>query len=202
VRLERVGLELRGDRFYSFNVSHSRGAAFYAMARGQELGIDLEYLSPYLAADEQSAEKIFSRPELAMLRGLPVDRQQKAFLACWTRKEAYINVRGEVLALRLSQFGVSWLQESLQPCSVAMVTLKKPPVGRSKSCLLGRATWLLSLWKDTVGSSPAVNGQRIRVRTVLSDLLPLFVRALDKPSTATLTCRFPSPQQGVARTRT
>ena len=95
-----------GEQALRFNVSHSHGLALYAIARGRELGIDLEYLRPQLA-DEQIAEQFFSLREVAVLRGLPADRQQKAFFDCWTRKEAYIKARGEGLSLRLDQFDVS-----------------------------------------------------------------------------------------------
>lgn len=89
-----------------FNVSHSHGLALYAISRGWEIGIDLERLRPHLA-DEQIAERFFSPREVTTLRGLPIDMQQEAFFACWTRKEAYIKARGEGLTIRLDKFEVS-----------------------------------------------------------------------------------------------
>ncbi len=89
-----------------FNVSHSYGAALYAVTRGREVGIDLERIRFDLEVAE-IAERFFSRREVSMLRTLPTAAQRQAFFRCWTRKEAYIKARGEGLSLPLDQFDVS-----------------------------------------------------------------------------------------------
>jgi 4'-phosphopantetheinyl transferase len=89
-----------------FNVSHSHGAALYAVTRGREVGIDLERIRSDIAITE-IAERFFSRREVATLRTLPAEVQRQAFFHCWTRKEAYIKARGEGLSLPLDQFDVS-----------------------------------------------------------------------------------------------
>jgi 4'-phosphopantetheinyl transferase len=89
-----------------FNVSHSHGLALFAVARGRDLGVDLEYMRPEVAG-EQIAERFFSATEVASLRALPVSQQTEAFFNCWTRKEAYIKARGEGLSHPLHQFDVS-----------------------------------------------------------------------------------------------
>ena len=89
-----------------FNLSHSQGTALYAIARGREVGIDLERIRSDLAIDE-IAERFFSRREVAMLRRLPADVRCQAFFLCWTRKEAYLKARGDGLSLSLDQFDVS-----------------------------------------------------------------------------------------------
>ena len=89
-----------------FNVSHSHGIALYAVTRGREVGIDLEWIRSDLAVAE-IAERFFSRREVAMLRSLPAEVQLQAFFRCWTRKEAYIKARGEGLSLPLDQFDLS-----------------------------------------------------------------------------------------------
>lgn len=89
-----------------FNLSHSRGVALYAVTRGREVGIDLEYIRSDLEV-EQIAERFFSCREIATLRALPIDLRTYAFFLCWTRKEAYIKARGEGLSLPLDQFDVS-----------------------------------------------------------------------------------------------
>lgn len=80
--------------------------ALYAITRGREVGIDLEFIRCDLEA-EQIAERFFSHSEIATLRALPKHFQKCAFFLGWTRKEAYIKARGEGLSLPLDQFDVS-----------------------------------------------------------------------------------------------
>jgi 4'-phosphopantetheinyl transferase len=89
-----------------FNVSHSRGMAFYAIARGREIGIDLEHVRKH-ANHDRVAEHFFSDRETATLRSLPTEVREIAFYNCWTRKEAYIKAKGIGLSLALKSFDVS-----------------------------------------------------------------------------------------------
>jgi 4'-phosphopantetheinyl transferase len=95
-----------GAQAIRFNLSHSHGVALYAITRGREVGIDLEFLRRDLET-EQIAERFFSRHENATLGTLPAVVRKHAFFLCWTRKEAYIKARGEGLSLPLDQFDVS-----------------------------------------------------------------------------------------------
>jgi 4'-phosphopantetheinyl transferase len=94
------------DNAIHFNISHSRYMAIYAVTRGREIGVDLEFIRDGLEI-EQIARRFFAEREVAMLRALPVGLQKSAFFLCWTRKEAYIKARGEGLSLPLDQFDVS-----------------------------------------------------------------------------------------------
>ena len=89
-----------------FNLSHSHGKALYAISRGREVGVDLEFIRCDLEA-EQIAERFFSHSEIETLRALPPSLRKYAFFLCWTRKEAYIKARGEGLSMSLDQFDVS-----------------------------------------------------------------------------------------------
>ncbi len=95
-----------GGGMIRFNLSHSHELALYAVTRGREVGIDLEYIRADLA-NEQIAEQFFSPREVAELCALPANVQTAAFFDCWTRKEAYVKARGEGLSLPLDQFDVS-----------------------------------------------------------------------------------------------
>lgn len=95
-----------GGNAIRFNLSHSQGVALYAVTRGREIGVDLEFIREGLEI-EQLAERFFSQREIAAFRGLPVGLRKHAFFLCWTRKEAYIKARGEGLSLPLDQFDVS-----------------------------------------------------------------------------------------------
>jgi 4'-phosphopantetheinyl transferase len=104
-----IAAEPDGDAI-RFSVSHSGGVALYAVARGREVGIDLERIRFDLAVVE-IAERYFSRREVAMLRTLSAEAQRQAFFRLWTRKEAYVKARGEGLSLPLDQFDVSLAAE-------------------------------------------------------------------------------------------
>ena len=89
-----------------FNVSHSAGRAMFAVTRGREVGVDVEFVDERFV-QEQIPERFFSPREVETLRSLPADQQTDAFFRCWTRKEAYIKARGLGLALALDSFDVS-----------------------------------------------------------------------------------------------
>jgi 4'-phosphopantetheinyl transferase len=89
-----------------FNVSHSGTIALYAVSTAGELGIDVE-LDDADFAQERIAERFFSSTEVDVLRSLPEALQPRAFLNCWTRKEAFIKARGDGLSLALNSFDVS-----------------------------------------------------------------------------------------------
>ncbi len=94
--------EISDGHAIRFNLSHSHGFALYAIARGREVGIDIEWIRPDLAIAE-IAERFFSASEAALLRSLPAEARLEAFFRCWTRKEAYIKARGEGLSRPLNQ---------------------------------------------------------------------------------------------------
>jgi len=89
-----------------FNVSHSNGLALYAVTRGREVGIDLEFVREDFATLE-IAERFFSAREVSVLRTLPPCERAVAFFDCWARKEAYVKARGEGLSYPLALFTVS-----------------------------------------------------------------------------------------------
>jgi 4'-phosphopantetheinyl transferase len=90
----------------SFNLSHSGAVALYAFTAAGELGIDVELEGTDLSR-EMIAERFFSPAEVSALRSLPPAVQPRAFLTCWTRKEAFIKARGEGLSLALDSFDVT-----------------------------------------------------------------------------------------------
>jgi 4'-phosphopantetheinyl transferase len=79
-----------------FNLSHSGRMVAIALARGREVGVDVEEVER-LHDWQPLAERIFSPRERGELMSLPKTQQQEAFFNGWTRKEAYLKATGEGL---------------------------------------------------------------------------------------------------------
>ena len=123
-------IEEAGAEGLCFNLSHSHGIALYALTRGREIGIDIEYFRPDVEA-EKLAERFFSPREAAVLRALPDHLQKEGFFNCWTRKEAYIKAEGKGLAIPLNAFDVS-----LTPGEpAALLRSQRHPQETSRWCL-------------------------------------------------------------------
>jgi 4'-phosphopantetheinyl transferase len=90
----------------AFNLSHSATWAVYGFTRQGRIGIDIEYHRD-LKDMRQIAASIFSEQELAALDAVPVQQQQVAFYAGWTRKEAFVKALGAGLTFPLQGFAVS-----------------------------------------------------------------------------------------------
>ena len=85
----------------SFNLAHSGATALFAFSPSFEVGVDVELVRPEFEGD-RIAERFFSPAEIEALQARGV-----AFLACWTRKEAFLKARGDGLTLALDSFDVS-----------------------------------------------------------------------------------------------
>jgi 4'-phosphopantetheinyl transferase len=90
----------------TFNLSHSHERALIGIARGRQIGVDIEYVKKDFEWQE-IIEKFFSPREVQMINALPKDIQHRAFFTCWTRKEAYVKATGMGLSLPLKEFDVS-----------------------------------------------------------------------------------------------
>jgi 4'-phosphopantetheinyl transferase len=79
-----------------FNASGSGSLSVYAMALGQEVGIDLEHARP-IPDLGRVADLVLSPRERAVFVLLDDASRPDYFLDAWTRKEAYLKARGEGL---------------------------------------------------------------------------------------------------------
>ena len=89
-----------------FNLSHSGSLALFAFTDGRPVGIDVEVLREIPDAADL-ADRFFSPGEVAELNALSFSGGPQAFLACWTRKEAFIKALGLGLHCPLDSFDVS-----------------------------------------------------------------------------------------------
>lgn len=91
-----------------FNLSHSHGFGVFAFTLNDEIGIDTEKLREIPDALKIS-DRYFSEGEITKLRTVDSMNINKAFLTCWTRKEAFIKAVGDGLSYPLKDFEVSLL---------------------------------------------------------------------------------------------
>lgn len=112
-----------GERL-SFNYSDSGNRALYAFALNADLGIDLETL-PRQIDHRRLAKRVLTDRERQKLFSLPADRQQEAFLACWTRKEAYGKALG--IGIRYPLNRTELLEDSIRHSKRLQIYEVTPP---------------------------------------------------------------------------
>lgn len=90
----------------AFNMSHAADLAIYAISRSCVPGADIEFL--HRATDGDAvAQRFFSEREYAELQLIPAAERKRAFLTCWTRKEAIVKAVGKGLRLPLDRIEVT-----------------------------------------------------------------------------------------------
>lgn len=89
-----------------FNLSHSHGMALIAMTIEQDIGVDLEQISPRVDY-EGITQRFLTRGEQKALFNRPETERCAVFFQIWTRKEACIKALGGSIAQGLEQFDVS-----------------------------------------------------------------------------------------------
>jgi 4'-phosphopantetheinyl transferase len=104
------GLDVR------FNLSHADSRALIAVARGREVGIDME--QERLVKPLDLARLCFSSLERAALQRVSEPERLHAFFRGWTRKESFIKADGRGFSYPLDSFDVS-LDESPQNALLA-----------------------------------------------------------------------------------
>jgi 4'-phosphopantetheinyl transferase len=94
----------------TFNLSHSHQIALIAVAKTQEIGVDVEWVGKNFPFDDV-AERFFSAQEVAALRSLPRHCQREAFYKCWTSKEAFLKAKGTGLSGELDEVEIIFSPE-------------------------------------------------------------------------------------------
>jgi 4'-phosphopantetheinyl transferase len=145
-----------------FNLAHASGRALIALARGRDVGVDLEDLQRAGNWEGVSA-RFFTPREAAAILERPAAARSEAFLACWTRKEAYVKARGEGLTLALDGFEVSVDPDEEQPrlrsldeagpCQWSLHSLRPVPGFIAALAVAGRSARMRRLTADTPWTS-------------------------------------------------
>jgi 4'-phosphopantetheinyl transferase len=84
---------LIGEFPFDFNLSHSGALALIGVAARGPIGADIEVLRPVEDADA-IASRVFSASEAAAIAAVDPAQRDRAFLTCWTRKEAFLKALG------------------------------------------------------------------------------------------------------------
>jgi 4'-phosphopantetheinyl transferase len=141
-----------------FNMTHSGRVAAYALARGREVGVDIER-HRHLVDLPDIAERFFSPQEHRALMLLPASDRYEAFFRCWVRKEAYIKALGRGLSVPLDSFQTF-------PVVTESVADKRD------GCANRLFSWSIRDFVPLAGYSGAVVAQGSPCRILLQDLQP------------------------------
>jgi 4'-phosphopantetheinyl transferase len=149
----RLGSEYAATNLH-FNLSHSDDLALILVAKGCEIGIDVEQVRD-VSRLEHIARRFFHPAEAAAVLATDAAARNEAFLRCWTAKEAVLKAYGTGIADSLDAFQVP-LTESFEGW-IDLSALPKPDKG--SQCWLRR----ISPCDDYVAAAAFMGSQR-RVR--------------------------------------
>jgi 4'-phosphopantetheinyl transferase len=145
-----------------FNISHGRGCVACVLARGCEVGIDVED-EARIGGRHGVAGEILSAEERRLLAELDEAGRREAFAAIWTMKEAVIKADGRGLAMPMQGFTVD-------PDSSSVRFADEEDSG-ARRWLLGRHRWgRFRLAAAAVGDPPPrrISWVRVECEALLS----------------------------------
>lgn len=88
------------DTPYRFNLAHSHGMIACAIAKGRDIGVDVEFLDRPDSSHDV-ATRVCSPEELEDVDSAPDAGRKERFLVYWTLKEAYLKARGLGISVHL-----------------------------------------------------------------------------------------------------
>lgn len=140
---------------WRFSVSHTGPHVAIALARGADVGIDIERLDRDVKPLD-IAKRYFTPRELEALRSAPEDARAKSFLAGWTRKEAIVKARGLTMAE-----GLTTLSVDLDPLAIHPSHEDAPEAPARPRC---RLTAFLLPDRNLIGALALCSEQEARLR--------------------------------------
>jgi 4'-phosphopantetheinyl transferase len=96
----------QGGLDLDFNLAHTRGLVVMAVARGGQVGIDVESIERRRSLE--IARRYFSAREIEAFEALPADAQPRRFIELWTLKEAYLKAIGTGISGGLGSMTFDW----------------------------------------------------------------------------------------------
>ena len=118
----------------NFNLAHSGEVALIAVAKGCEVGVDVERLREVYHWEE-IARRYFHPGEAAQILAVQARLRPAAFFQCWTRKEAILKALGTGLSHPLNTF-----QVPIESHGGAWIECLAKPGGQPARCFLQSLT--------------------------------------------------------------
>jgi 4'-phosphopantetheinyl transferase len=97
---------MAGSHRVRFNVAHSKAFVLFGLAKGREIGVDIEHVLE-IPGVEELARRFFCPSEYRELLMMRHDDRVRAFFDCWTRKEAFVKAVGDGLSYPLNRVEVT-----------------------------------------------------------------------------------------------
>ena len=92
-----------------FNLSHSQEYALFGFGLGFDMGVDIEQIDGNVI-DQGMLSHCLHDNELEIYNSLSVDEKAAFFFKCWTRKEAYLKLRGDGFAVSPTEIDLLSMQ--------------------------------------------------------------------------------------------
>ncbi len=141
-----------------FNMSHSFDFALYGIAYNDEIGIDIEQISPIPEIDKLM-DDYFTVEEKSHFKMLSLNDRIEKFFRYWTLKEAYMKAKGRGLDLSVSQvevqeesgkfIGLIDVKEKSKETSHWSIYSLSPAAGYAAAAVTKKSCWNLSCWQIT-----------------------------------------------------
>ncbi len=138
-----------------FNLSHAGDYALYAVARGREVGVDIECIHHEVDI-ALVASRFFSPREIKAFEQATGEEQRTLFFQYWTRKEAFLKAWGKGMTFPMEQCDVSAMSGSrVSPVTVAGAEKDGagwygvdllPATGYAAAVVAKGEDWNLSCW--------------------------------------------------------
>jgi len=143
-----------------FNTTHSEQVAMYAIARGREVGVDLEFFDrPIEVLD--IARSAYAGEEYSALIKTPCAQRRAAFFRIWTCKEAYLKATGLGLACPMDAFAAAcadgepphllWVRDHPGETERWSLVTLAPQPGYTAALAVEGHDWRLRCWRMSIG---------------------------------------------------